>query len=163
MALATLLGTPLAGAILLSRNGAALGDNGANRLLLPPAAVVGLGLAWWAYQTPDAALLWAFLSAVMAAAFSVLAWNRQGGAYREHLRRGGRVSSKSAAAAVGLACALPLLGLTHLLHSAAPEDVGGRVDVKDQQSVYFARGGTEGEATDVGKFLGRTPLSLIHI
>jgi hypothetical protein len=157
IALATLLGSPLAGALLLLRNDAPLGQRGRHRVLVIPAAVVGVGLAFGFLRAPQSVVLWGGLSVVMAALFSVLAWNHQGSAFRRHVAGGGVVTSPGVAMVVGLVCQAMLLAGTHFLGSPALQDSGGRVDFGDKQFVYFSQGGTEEEARDVGNFLKRTP------
>ncbi len=154
---ASAVGTPLAGALILLANDEPLGQPHKSNVLLLPCGVVGLALAVALVHAPQLAAAWVVLNVVLALGMGRLAWQRQGDAWRAHLKQDGARQPLFFALAQGGFVVALLLGGTHLASSLAGPPLDGKVNVKGEQFVYHSNGGTVMDARALGDFLADTP------
>ena len=146
-ALATFLGTPLAGAILMAVNYRRLGKGGSAAAVLAAGlllAAVALFLALALPQGAGAGIALAFLFAVKGAAKAL-----QGTAVAQHVAQGGKLGSRWIAAGLGISILAIVVGGYLLYDSAANPKV--KVGAKDE--IYYSGTATKEEATTLGQTL----------
>jgi hypothetical protein len=112
VALATLLGTPLAGGILMAINGFRLGRLATIRTVLIATTLGTLVVFLLGWLAPEGNGLVSRLLLVLQSwmMYSAVEW-LQGPALWQHVAAGGRFESGSRAAGIGLLCALAMLSL----------------------------------------------------
>ena len=157
VALATLFGSPVAGATLMLVNDGRLGRTGRGLLVLLAAIVVtGLAiLAGWNIPNGGASIFGILL--LIATIF--LARKMQGPAVAEHVRRGGKLGSKWLAFGLGILFLAILLGIVGAaisfpkLISALTTGDGPKVVIGTKDEVYYTGSATQADATALGNQL----------
>jgi serine/threonine protein kinase len=149
--LATFLGSPFAGTVLMAHNYRRLGKRGHAIAALAAglAATVGSGLL--TNVLPPAVVF--VLGIVMLVILSVVARQIQGPAVAEHVRQGSRRGSRWAAAGIGLAVLAAYLGVIYAipLLKSDPKIVVGTND-----EVYYTGSATKENAEALGGALKTT-------
>ncbi len=153
IALATFLGSPLAGAVLVALNYRRAGDGPAAR------KAVLLGAAATAVLIPLAMVLpdW-FPGPVLPVACVVGAWQLAGWIRQNHLEGRGHPASPGGtpstlkAAGIGLACLLGVFSLVVAVALVLPE----RKATFEWVTVHYAGGASESEARELGAHLEQT-------
>jgi hypothetical protein len=145
VALATLFGSPVAGATLMLVNDSRLGRAGRGLLMLLAATVVtGLAiLAGW--NIPNGAS--SIFGILLLVATIFLARKMQGPAVAEHVRRGGKLGSKWAAFGLGLLFCAAIFGGVYAVISMQD---GPKVVVGTKDEVYYTGSATQADATALG-------------
>jgi hypothetical protein len=151
---ATLLGTPAAGGIVLALNYWKWGQKGLAAAAVAAGLVITAVLAWLAWVTP----LWVpaaiFLAPQVLGGYFV-AKSLQGRRFDAHIAGGGRKASNWIGAGVGLAINTPLVVLFLVigLNPSAVYYAQEYVDMGQDQYVYYARGATRDDAQRFGEAL----------
>jgi hypothetical protein len=157
IALATLFGSPVAGATLMLINDGRLGRVGRGLLMLL-AAIVATGLVvliGWNIPTGGSSIFGVLL--LIGTIF--IARKMQGPAVAEHVRRGGRLGSKWAAFGLGLLfCAIifgivgAVMSFPKLIDSLVGAS-GPKVVVGTKDEVFYTGSATQADATTLGNAL----------
>jgi hypothetical protein len=151
--LATLLGTPVAGAILMASNYRGLGDPKQARSILIGGAIFTAALIILAFVLPED-FPGVSLAVPSVVAMHVVAKKVQGPAYDEHLRKGGEKASGWQAAGIGVLCLVVVFGGTFAVVFSASLLDGDEPEAKvvfgPGEEVYYVDGATEGEAQILG-------------
>ncbi|MEW5849056.1 MAG: hypothetical protein AB2A00_09585 [Myxococcota bacterium] len=154
--LAALIGTPLAGGLLLSANDEALGRSARGTRLLVACCLVSAGMAvMWMFFREQ--MPWMVVPPVSGALLYALAFLLHGTAYQEHVKAGGATRSWGAALGAGGMVLAMLGGGAHLFGTIVFSSASGNVMIKPQQLVYYDEGALRPDALKVGGFLARTP------
>jgi len=154
--LASVLGGPLAGAVLMALNYRRLGRRAVacQAVLLGGTALVALlalGFVLRASATGTG------LGVGAACGTSYIAERVQGTAYKEHIKRGGRRASSWRAAGVGLcSMAIVVAGILACVLSVQalhPDWMEPKVAIRPGEEVYFTGDATEDDARRLARFL----------
>ena len=152
VAVATLLGAPAAGALLMAVNYRRLGKNGSAWLvMLFGMLVTGLALAW-GFLIPEAASL--SLGFGLLLGMRVLALKLQGQDVARHVSQGGRLGSKWVAFGVGMAF-LGLILLAVFLPIYA-KMAHSKVMIGSKDEVYYTGMATKEDAQQLGAALKKS-------
>lgn len=153
VALATFFGTPAAGATLMAVNDRRLGRAGRalTILILGIAVTAAAILVGWNIPQAGASILALLLMFGMAR----IALSVQGKAVTDHAARGGKLASKWAAFAVGIAWLVVLFAIvyTSLYLPAYRFEHGPKVVMGSKDEVYYTGTATESEAQALGNIL----------
>jgi len=153
VALATLLGTPVAGASLMLFNDHRLGRVGRGLLTLLVAIAVSalLVLICWNIPRRVPPVFGLIFAIVMRSAASSL----QGGAIKEHLRHGGRMASNWVAlgVAIGFDALVFVVICAGVFISIYVASNGPKVVVGTKDEVYYTGSATQADATILGNAL----------
>ena len=149
--LATFLGSPIAGGIIMAMNYRRLGRLASGRIaivggLIATAALVGLGFALPEHSP-------AFLTAILP--FLVMfqvAKQLQGEAVERHRRSGGKIASMWKASAIGLGCLLALMAIVIAIVIETTPSTGTRLIVGSSE-IYYSGAATQADAQALGKAL----------
>jgi hypothetical protein len=150
--LATFLGSPLAGSIILALNYHRLGRAGAAWLSLLFGLLSTVGLMTLGFLLPEGVTLLPAL--VFLVAMHVLARALQQKPYEEHVDRGGPTAGAGSAVGVGLLCMVLVLGgafgvgYAYDTWTAPPKLV-----YAPGKEIYYKEGATEADARRVGDLL----------
>jgi hypothetical protein len=157
VALATLFGSPIAGATLMMVNDGRLGRTGRGLLMLL-AAIVATGLVvliGWNIPTGGSSIFGVLL--LIGTIF--IARKVQGPAVAEHVRRGGKLGSKWAAFGLGILFFAVIFGIVGAAMSfpklidALVGASGPKVVVGTKDEVYYTGSATQADATILGNAL----------
>ena len=147
VALATILGTPMAGCILMAVNYRRLGKGGQAAAtigigLLVTAAAMGIG-----YVMPQGVA--GLLALALLFGTRAVAKSLQGFEVEEHVRQGGKLGSKWAAAGIGLGLLALFVGGFMLVYSA----MHPKVMIGSKDEVYYSGSATKEDARKLGDAL----------
>lgn len=150
---ATFLGSPLAGAIIMAVNYARLGRAQAARTAVVLGAI-GTGLlVAVGFALPDEVPS-SGLGIAGLAVMSLVARKMQSAAFEEHIRRGGKKASGWNAAGVGALCVVAMLAVIFgYIYLAIPGLPREKVVFGPNQEVYYSDGATEDGARKLGSAL----------
>jgi hypothetical protein len=156
VALATLFGTPVAGATLMLINDRRLGRMGRGIAIFAIAVVVTAGTIAIGWNMPRGAT--SVIGLVLLLGMRRLAAALQGAAVNEHMQRGGRAGSKWAALGVGAAYFAALFAIVFFIfyiptYKATHEP---KVLIGSKDEVYYTGGITQAQALALGKALKAT-------
>lgn len=148
VAVATFLGSPMAGGFLMWQNARRLGKPALMPLVL---GLLASGLS----------LVVAFLVTKIVSGFALafvflnrqFAESTQGSAVRQHQARGGKLASGWSAAGVGLLSALVLLSVGAVSFVASDLVLTRTLEVRPHQEIKYQLGVTEDQASDLGSYL----------
>jgi hypothetical protein len=153
VALATLFGTPVAGATLMLINDRRLGRVGRGIAIFVIAVVVTAGTIAIGWNIPRGAT--SVIGLVLLLGMQRLAASLQGAAVDEHMQRGGRAGSNWAALGVGAAYFAALFAIVFFIfyiptYKATHEP---KVLIGSKDEVYYTGGITPAQALALGKAL----------
>jgi hypothetical protein len=148
VALATFLGTPVAGATLMLVNDKRLGRAGRGILTLILTVAVTALVVFLGWNIPRGGS--SIFAVLMIVGMRLLSGKLQGAAMAEHLQRGGRLGSQWAAAGVGLVFLAVFVGVVFAVVSA---NQGTKVLVGTKDEVYYSGTATAADATALGNAL----------
>ena len=145
--LATFLGTPIAGGILMAVNYRRLGKGGkAAAVLLIALLVTALALVF-GYLVPQGVSALVAVGLFLGARTAAKAL--QGAAVEQHVRQGGKLGSKWAAAGLGIALLAIVVGGYLLVHFA----LNPKVTIGTKDEVYYSGSATRQDAQTLGATL----------
>ena len=148
--LATFLGTPIAGGILMAVNYRRLGKGGkAAAVLLIALLVTALALVF-GYLVPQGVSALVAVGLFLGARTAAKAL--QGAAVEQHVRQGGKLGSKWAAAGLGIALLAIVVGGYLLVYSA----LNPKVQIGTKDEVYYSGSATQQDAQKLGAALKTT-------
>jgi hypothetical protein len=148
VALATFLGGPISGAVLMALNYRKLGKVG-SALWTIAMGIAGMGLGVLAgYLLPKAAAFAVPIALIVA--MRGIAQKTQGDLIEEHTGRGGELGSMAVAAGVGLAILIPVLAAIFVPLIMQPHNV---VRIDDKDAVLYTGQATSQDAEDLGQQL----------
>jgi hypothetical protein len=152
VALATFLGSPLAGAVVMAINYARLGRGGSARMavvlgLIGTAAVFAI-----AFVLPDKVpnvVIWLPQLLGMQAIAKAL----QGPAIEDHARRDGRAASNWKAAGIGMLGLLLFGGILLGVYFYESAAMGEKINVTKVEEIYYSKRATRDDAVKLGELL----------
>lgn len=148
--LATLLGGPLAGSLLMAENYRNLEKGGAAaKIVALGVGAVGLTLLINQFVNFSGA----GLGIAMLFAFRSWARRYQGAAVKAHIAAGGRIYSRWRAALVGLACSALIVGAVFAWIYAAEQINDPQVTIGNADNVHYIGDATKAQALDLGQAL----------
>jgi hypothetical protein len=153
VALATFLGTPVAGACLMAVNDRRLGRAGRAAVFLVAGIAVTAVAILIGWNSPGGVT--GGISLILLIGMQRFAARVQGEAVKVHMARGGRLGSNWAAAGVGLAWLIPLFGVvyTTLYLPEYKFEHGPKVVFGSRDEVYYMGAATQTEAQSLGNVL----------
>ncbi len=153
VALATFLGTPVAGATLMAVNDNRLGRAGRAVTFLLVAIVVTAVVILISWNIPGSASF--LIGLVLMMGMAQLAVSTQGNAVKEHVAQGGRLGSRWIAFGVGMAFFAALTGVV-VVTVVLPSwkfDHGPKVLIGTKDEVYYSGSSTQAQAQALGNVL----------
>jgi hypothetical protein len=149
VAVATLLGAPAAGAILMALNYRRLGEKGLAVITLLAGFLVTALLVLLGYVAPNAASTGIGIGLLIA--MRLIASKVQGPQIAEHVRRGGKLASKWVAAGVGLLFLVVLFLAVFI--PVYMNTVKNKVIIGTKDEVYYTGDATKEDAQKLGAAL----------
>jgi len=150
--IASIIGGPGAGAVVLSLNYQKLGNSRGAVASLTLGILAVLALALVGLALPDDFRLGG-IGVGLAVAMLYVAKGLQGQAYEAHLAVGGRKASGWRAAGIGVIAMGLIVGSWFILATIATSGMGDRVTFGRDQEIYYSGGATEADARRLGKAL----------
>lgn len=152
VALATLFGSPVAGATLMLVNDTRLGKTGRGLLVLLAAVVVTALAILAAWNIPNGG--GSIFGVLLLIATIFVARKMQGPAVAEHVRRGGRLGSKWGAFGLGVVFLAVIFGIVFLVVFIQTSIAAGpKVVVGTKDEVYYTGSATQADASALGNQL----------
>ena len=148
--IATFLGSPIVGSILMARNYSHLGEKSKARWTVIIGIVGTIGAVAVAYRLPQS--ISSVTAIVLVVVTGSLAESLQGAAIKEHVRRGGALASRGLAAGLGL-IGLAAFGGMMLLGIYGEKMGGQNVTVGTKDNVFYSGSATVADATALGQKL----------
>lgn len=150
--IATFLGSPIVGSILIGRNYSHLGQKSKARWAVIIGIVGTIAAVVVVYRLPQS--ISSVAAIVLVVVTGSLAESLQGAAIKEHLRRGGALASRWLAAGAGLIGLAAFGGL--MLLGYYGQKLGGQganVTIGTKDNVFFSGSATQADATALGQKL----------
>ncbi len=152
---ATLLGSLIAGGIVLAIDLARIGRKGEAWQWIAMTAGGTMLLLWMGYRLPENAAVGATLIGILVpGTMYAVARSTLTRPLAEHAAAGGRQASTWGAAGIGVLCSAALLLILLAYEWQHPPFPGERIDVQGNE-VYYSGGATAAEARQVGDYLVR--------
>lgn len=149
VALATLLGSPVAGAALMAVNYRRLGQAGRAVTTLAMGVAVTILAGWFGYKVPH--VFSTGLAVGLLLGMRSYSQMTQGAALEQHASQGGKLGSRWVASGVGVAVLAAMLGGVFLvLWETQAVDLGSKVMIGAHDAVYYSGGATEHDARALG-------------